>query len=84
MSVRARLTLSLSPLELGRERGPTRSGGRVRGLVLIFALALSACGQAASSGLDTTLTLWALLYLLSVLHLALGSRTLGRDLARKD
>ena len=43
-----------------------------------------ACGQAASSGLETALTLWALLYLWSGLHLALGSRTLGRDLARKD
>src|SRR3569833_453805 len=43
-----------------------------------------ACGQAASSGLETSLTLWALLYLWSGLHLALGSRTLGRDLARED
>jgi predicted MFS family arabinose efflux permease len=43
-----------------------------------------ACGQAASTGLETALTLWALLYLWSGLHLALGSRTLGRDLARKD
>jgi MFS family permease len=43
-----------------------------------------ACGQAAATGLQTALTLWALLYLWSGLHLALGSRTLGRDLARKD
>jgi MFS family permease len=43
-----------------------------------------ACGEAASSGLQTALTLWALLYLWSALHLALGSRTLARDLARQD
>jgi hypothetical protein len=40
------------------------------------------CGQAASSGLQTALVLWALLYLWSGLHMALGARTLGRDLAR--
>ena len=43
-----------------------------------------ACGQATSTGLETALSLWALLYLWSGLHLALGSRTLGRDLARRD
>jgi MFS family permease len=41
-----------------------------------------ACGQATSTGLQTALVLWALLYLWSGIHLALGARTLGRDLAR--
>ena len=41
-----------------------------------------ACGQASSTGLQSALVLWALLYLWSGVHLALGARTLGRDLAR--
>jgi predicted MFS family arabinose efflux permease len=41
-----------------------------------------ACNQAATSGLEMALTLWPLLYLWSGVHLALGARTLGRDLAR--
>jgi MFS family permease len=41
-----------------------------------------ACGQAAATGLQGALVLWALLYLWSGAHLALGARTLGRDLAR--
>ena len=40
------------------------------------------CGQAAATGLQGALVLWALLYLWSGAHLALGARTLGRDLAR--
>lgn len=40
-----------------------------------------ACGQAAASGLESALTLWCLLFLWSGVHLALGARTLGRDLA---
>jgi MFS family permease len=43
-----------------------------------------ACGQAASSGLESALTLWALLYLWAGVHLAVGASKLGRDLARKD
>jgi MFS family permease len=39
-----------------------------------------ACGQAAANGLQSALILWALLYLWSGVHLALGARTLGRDL----
>jgi MFS family permease len=42
----------------------------------------AACGQAAATGLQSALILWALLYLWSGAHLALGARTLGRDLAR--
>jgi MFS family permease len=42
-----------------------------------------ACGQAAANGLQTALTLCALLYIWSATHLALGARTLGRDLARQ-
>jgi MFS family permease len=45
-------------------------------------VALPACGQAASTGLQSALVLWALLYLWSGTHLALGARSLGRDLAR--
>ncbi|MDB6090420.1 MAG: Sugar phosphate permease [Gammaproteobacteria bacterium] len=41
-----------------------------------------ACGQAAATGLQTALSLCALLYIWSAVHLALGARTLGRDLAR--
>ena len=41
-----------------------------------------ACGQAAATGLQSALVLWALLYLWSGAHLAWGGRTLGRDLAR--
>jgi MFS family permease len=41
-----------------------------------------ACGQAAATGLQSALVLWALLYLWSGVHLAWGARTLGRDLAR--
>jgi MFS family permease len=39
-----------------------------------------ACGQAAANGLQTALTLCALLYIWSAAHLALGARSLGRDL----
>jgi predicted MFS family arabinose efflux permease len=42
----------------------------------------AACSQAAASGLEMALTLWPLIYLWSGGHLALGARTLGRDLAR--
>ena len=41
-----------------------------------------ACGQAAATGLQSALVLWALLYLWSGVHLAWGARNLGRDLAR--
>jgi len=41
-----------------------------------------ACGQAAATGLQTALIVWALLYLWSAGHLALGARLLGRDLGR--
>jgi predicted MFS family arabinose efflux permease len=41
------------------------------------------CGHAAASGLESALTLWCLLFLWSAAHLALGARTLGRDLARR-
>jgi MFS family permease len=41
-----------------------------------------ACGHAAATGLQSALVLWALLYLWSGVHLALGARNLGRDLAR--
>jgi predicted MFS family arabinose efflux permease len=42
-----------------------------------------ACNQAAATGLENALTLWCLLYLWSAAHLALGARTLGRDLAKR-
>jgi MFS family permease len=41
-----------------------------------------ACTRAAASGLEMALTLWPLIYIWSGAHLALGARTLGRDLAR--
>lgn len=40
------------------------------------------CAQAEANGLQTALVLWALLYLWAAFHLALGARTLGRDLNR--
>jgi predicted MFS family arabinose efflux permease len=43
-----------------------------------------ACSQASTSGLEMALTLWPLLYLWSGVHLALGARTVGRDLARQQ
>jgi MFS family permease len=42
----------------------------------------AACAQAAASGLQSALILWALLFLWSGAHLASGARTLGRDLSR--
>ncbi len=42
-----------------------------------------ACGQAAAKGLQHALTVTALLYIWSAAHLALGARSLGRDLARQ-
>ena len=42
-----------------------------------------ACSQATATGLETALTLWCLLFLWSGAHLALGARTIGRDLARR-
>jgi predicted MFS family arabinose efflux permease len=44
---------------------------------------VQACSQASASGLGMALTLWPLLYLWSAAHLALGARTIGRDLARQ-
>ncbi len=43
-----------------------------------------ACTQASASGLESALTLWCLLFLWSGAHLALGARTIGRDLARRS
>jgi MFS family permease len=42
-----------------------------------------ACAQASASGLEAALSLWCLLFLWSSAHLALGARTIGRDLARR-
>jgi MFS family permease len=47
------------------------------------AAASIACSQATATGLETALTLWCLLFFWSGVHLALGARTLGRDLARR-
>lgn len=43
----------------------------------------TACAQASASGLETALSLWCLLFLWSGAHLALGARTMGRDLTHR-